>query len=106
GKGEMPATIPQTLPIPESAVVGATMIDRTRNLTEVVLTFPANVEEVAAFFGANLEALGWTVESSSGTDANWLMEYSGELGTGEVILQTGGSGLTQGTLRHISPDEG
>lgn len=106
GNGEMPNTVPKTFPIPEQAVVGATMIDRTRGLTEVVLTFPANVPEVVTFFEANLAALGWSVDASSGNDGEWTLEYSGELGSGEVLLKTGGSGLSQGTLRIIDPSAG
>ena len=106
GRGEVPATVPSDFPIPDQAVIGATLIDRPRGLTEVVITFPAQVEEVAAYYETNLETLGYTVVTSEGNDANHLLKWERDTMTGEIIVEVGGSGLSQGVLRFVESVEG
>ena len=101
GQGEAPATVPDDFPIPEQAVIGSTMIDRNRDLTEMITTYPAEVPAVVQFFEQNLPALGYTIDSSSGTDANWEIAFSSETHTGEIVLAVGGNGLSNGTIRII-----
>lgn len=105
-EGEVPETVPDGFPIPDQAVIGSTMIDRTRGVTEMVAVYPANVTEVVDFFETNLPALGYVIDSSSGTDANWTIVFAdGDL-DGEIVLVVGGSGLTQGTVRIVTPLSG
>ena len=106
GKGQLPETIPADFPIPDQAVIGSTMVDRTRDLTEVIVTYPADVPEVVEFFESNLPALGYSVDTSSGTDARWIIEFSSDGSTGELVLSVGGTGLTQSTLSIVTPVAG
>ena len=106
GRGELPPTIPADFPIPDQAVIGSTLVDRTRDLTEVIITYPASVVEVAAFFDANLPVLGYAIDSSSGTDGSWTVEFSSDTSTGVVDLSVAGSGVTQSILRFVTPTSG
>ena len=102
----MPSTVPDDFPVPNQAVIGATLIDRTRGLTEVIVTYPAQVEEVAAYYATNLDVLGYTVIASTGNDAEYLVEWERDDMTGEVFVEIGGNGLSQGVLRFVQPTEG
>ena len=106
GRGQLPDTVPAGFPIPDQAVIGSTMVDRTRDLTEIIVTYPAEVPEVVQFFESNLPALGYSIDMSSGTDARWVIEFSSDGSTGELILSVGGVGTTQSTLSIITPVTG
>jgi len=106
GKGELPETVPADFPIPEQAVVGSTLIDRTRGVTEAVLTFPANIDAVKSFYETNLDALGYTIESSSGSGTEWRIAFVKDSMTGEVVILVGASGLSSGTLTLTEPVSG
>ena len=77
------------------------MIDRNRDLTEMITTYPAEVPAVVQFFEQNLPALGYTIDSSAGSDANWEIAFSSESHTGEIVLAARGNGLSNGTIRII-----
>jgi hypothetical protein len=103
GRGEVPDTVPADFPIPEQAQIGATLVNRSTGLTEMVVTYPANVPEVAANYETNLEALGYTVESSSGTDTQWSITFSRDDLSGDITLSSAGTSLSSGTIRLIQP---
>ena len=106
GRGELPSTIPADFPIPEQAVIGSTLVDRTRGVTEVIITYPASVVEVAVFFDTNLPVLGYAIDSSSGTNGSWTIEFSSDTSTGVLKLDVAGSGLTQSVLTFVTPTSG
>lgn len=99
GRGVVPASVPASWPTPEQAVVGATMMDGTRRLTEMVLTYPSNVSDVAAYYTTNLPVLGFEVTDASGSDGAATIEFSGNGISGTIKLTTGGTGLSAGTIR-------
>jgi len=98
GRGSMPASIPTSFPTPDQAVIGATMMAGTRNVTEVVLTYPADLAAVVAYYTNNLPVVGYEVGGSSGNGGSWSLKFSGENLTGEIRLETVASSLTTGTL--------
>lgn len=103
GSGELPATVPEDFPLPAQAVVGTTLIDRINDVTEVSLTYPATVVAVVDFFEANLVAVGYTIEDSSGSDGDWEIAFShadGPQGTIRVVAS--GSGVSQGAIRFVA----
>ena len=106
GDGVVPETAPADFPLPEQAVVGTTMIDRTRGVTEYIVVYPANVLEVVAYYEANLPALSYDITASSGTDAKWSIEFAKGDTTGEVSLSVGGQGLTQGAVTFVDSSVG
>jgi hypothetical protein len=106
GRGSMPDTVPEDFPLPDQAVIGSTLIDRTRGVTEVVVTFPTGVTAVSDFYATNLEALGYTVNSSSGSDAEWVITFSKDALTGEARIMPGGNGLSSGTIVLTVPVSG
>lgn len=98
GRGSVPDTVPRSFPIPAEAVVGATLVDASRGLTEMILTFPANVVAVVSYYEENLAARGYEIAASSGTEAEWQIEIEGEGMQGVITVRTGGSGVASATV--------
>jgi hypothetical protein len=101
GRGVLPASLPALWPSPDQSVIGATMIDGTRRLTEIVVTYPATVADVASYYTTNLPALGFEVTDAFGSDGEFTIEFSGNGVTGTIVLTTGGTGLTAGTIQMV-----
>ena len=101
GSGTMPATVPEDFPFPEQAAIGTTMIDRTRDVTEIIATYPADVVDVVSFFETNLESVGYVLVESTGSDGSWDITFEKGDGSGTLTLETAGSGLSQGTIRFV-----
>ncbi len=99
GRGSVPETVPDSFPIPAEAVIGATLIDTNRGLTEMIITFPASVEAVVMYYEDNLPIGGYEITSSDGTDGEWAMEFNGEGIDGEIRIKAGGSGVASATVR-------
>jgi len=106
GSGVMPPTVPADLPIPEQAVIGSTLVDTPRGLTEVIVTYPADVTAVVDFYTTNLPALSYVIDSSSGSDAKWEIEFSKDDVSGVIVVSTAGSGLSAGALTIVVPVTG
>lgn len=101
GRGTIPASVPASWPTPEQSVIGATMMDGTRRLTEIVITYPANVSDVAAYYTTNLPVLGYEVTDPSGNDGAVTLDFDGNGVSGTIVLTTGGTGLSTGTIRMV-----
>ena len=99
GRGELPPSMPKPWPLPGEAVIGATMMDGSRMLTEVVITFPADVPAVAQYYQTNLDTLGYEITSASGSDGDFEIEFEGNGVTGTIGLEAKGTGLTAGTIQ-------
>jgi hypothetical protein len=99
GRGSVPDAVPDSFPIPDEANIGATLVDTNRGLTEMILTFPAAVEPVAAYYEENLPERGYEVTSSGGTDGEWVLEFNGEGIDGVIRITAGGSGVSAATVR-------
>jgi len=102
GSGSLPETMPADLPIPVEAVIGSTLIDRNRSLTEVILRVPASVVALGAFFDANLPGRGYTVGSSAGDDDRWDIEFSNDDLTGTIAIIFGDEDVSQAVITVIS----
>ncbi len=99
GSGSIPDTMPSEFPVPAEAVVGSTLIDRNRNLTEVVMRVPAGVEAAAGFFTTNLPNRGYTVDSSTGDASRWDIALSGGGITGTIVVTLGSQDVSQVVVR-------
>ncbi|MEA2010702.1 MAG: hypothetical protein U9N78_08360 [Actinomycetota bacterium] len=99
GRGSVPDTVPDSFPIPEEAVIGATLVDGNRGLTEMIITFPATVDAVVTYYEDNLPLSGYEITRSEGTDGDWEIEFNGEGVDGEIRITAGGSGVSAGTVR-------
>ncbi|MCL1692426.1 MAG: hypothetical protein M3096_01960 [Actinomycetia bacterium] len=99
GRGSVPETVPDSFPIPDEAVIGATLIDTNRGLTEMIITFPAAVEAVVMYYEDNLPLGGYEITESDGTDGEWAMKFNGEGIDGEIRIKAGGSGVSSATVR-------
>jgi hypothetical protein len=101
GRGVLPGSMAALWPSPDQSVIGATMMDGSRRLTEVVVTYPATVADVASYYTTNLPVLGFEVTDASGSDGEFAIEFSGNGVTGTIVLTTGGTGLTAGTIQMV-----
>ncbi len=99
GRGSVPDAVPGSFPIPDEAVVGATLVDTNRGLTEMILTFPAAVNAVVTYYEENLPLRGYEITDSDGTDADWVLEFSGEGVDGMMRITTGGSGVSSAAVQ-------
>lgn len=99
GSGSIPDTMPVEFPFPDEAVIGSTLIDRNRNLTEVIFRVPAAVTALAAFYEANLPNRDYTVDFSSGTETMWEIEFSGNASTGTIAITFGAQDVAEAVVR-------
>jgi hypothetical protein len=98
GSGSVPFTVPVEFPLPDSAVVGTTMIDGVNGRSEMNVNFPASVTEVVTYYETNLPALGFEVTDSKGTDSEWDIIFVKDGVKGSIRFAFGGSSVTTGTL--------
>ncbi len=98
GSGDVPFTVPAGFPVPDTAVVGSTMIDGVNGRTEMNINFPATVDEVVAFYETNLPARGFEVTGSKGTETEWDIIHAKDGTTGVIHLVLSGSALSSGTF--------
>ncbi len=101
GSGEVPFTVPKLFPIPDTAVIGSTMIDGVNGRTEMIITFPAAVVDIVDYYETNLPVLGFDVKSSRGTEFEWdiVLEIDGTTGTIHIVFA--GASLSTGTLLFV-----
>lgn len=98
GRGSVPDPVPSSFPIPDEAVVGATLVDTNRGLTEMILTFPAEVDAVVAYYEENLPVRGYEIAASAGTETEWQIEGEGEGVHLLVTFRAGGNGVASATV--------
>lgn len=89
GEGEVPSSVPEDFPIPESARIGLTLVDHDRGRTEMNVTFPAGLQPVALYFDQNLVNRGYVVNSSSGDGVKWLIEFERDELEASIRLDAG-----------------
>ncbi|MEA3510151.1 MAG: hypothetical protein U9R51_01830 [Actinomycetota bacterium] len=99
GRGTVPEVVPDSFPIPDEAVIGATMVDPNRGLTEMIITLPASVDAVVTYYEDNLPLSGYEITSSDGSDGEWATDFNGEGVDGEIRIKAGGSGVSTATVR-------
>jgi len=94
GRGSVPATVPDSFPIPDGAVVGATLIDTNRGITEMVLNLPASFDASVTYYEKNLPISGYEVTSSGGSEVDWEIVFIGGDADGVVGVKAAGNGLS------------
>ncbi|MGB5533588.1 MAG: hypothetical protein WBN71_10835 [Acidimicrobiia bacterium] len=99
GRGSVPETVPLSFPIPDEAVVGATLVDADRGLTELILTFPAGTPAVVDYYEENLPLRGYQITDSRGTETEWRLDFSDDVVDGVVSVQAGGSGVAAAAVQ-------
>jgi len=99
GEGEIPATVPADFPVPDTGIIGSTMIDRVHHRTEFSLQMAVDLTTVAQFFEVELVNRGYVVTSSAALSAQlWRIEFSqGEL-AGEVTINSLSAALSQAVV--------
>lgn len=102
GSGAIPETMPAEFPFPQEAVIGSTLIDRNRNVTEVIFRVPAGVEALASFYEANLPGRDYSVDSSNGSETMWDIAFSGNGGTGTIAITFGSQDVSEAVVRVTS----
>jgi hypothetical protein len=94
GSGTLPSTVPESFPIPESAVISSTLVDWDRGRTELVMRLPAEPAAAILFYEQNLERTGYTVVSSEGDATARVITFAGDGIEGELDIESGGLQLT------------
>jgi len=103
GRGSVPATVPDSFPIPDQAVVGATLIDTNRGVTEMVLNLPASSDATITYYQKNLPASGYEITSSGGSEIEWEIVFVGGDVDGVVGVKVAGNGLSSVAVRLALP---
>ncbi len=98
GSGVVPFTVPADFPIPETAVVGTTMIDGMNGRSEMNVNFPAQMVDVVEYYETNLSVLGYDVTDSKGSETEWDIVHTKDGVEGTIHLTQGGGSVTSGTL--------
>lgn len=99
GRGSIPDAVPESFPVPDEAVVGATLVDTDRGVKEMILTFPASTDAVVTYYEENLPLRGYEITGSDGIDGTWVLEFSGEGVDGVIRITAGGSGVSSASVR-------
>ena len=94
--GRIPDSVPRDFPVPEGAVIGATMVDPVNSRTEFSLTVESDLPSIVQFFTIALVNQGYVIERSQSTSqTSWHMSFRrGEL-SGEILLSSDGSSASQ-----------
>ncbi len=103
GRGSVPATVPESFPVPDEAVVGATLIDTNRGITEMVLNVPATFDASVKYYEQNLPASGYEITSRGGSEINWELVFIGGDADGVVGVKAAGNGLSSITVQITHP---
>jgi hypothetical protein len=98
GKGEMPITVPSNFPMPQQTLISTTMIDGTRELTEVVFNIAGNIHDVKEFFTVNLPRFGYEITDVADRTNETTVSFIGNGIDGEVALKVVGGDVTTGIL--------
>lgn len=100
GSGELPESLPDDFPVPAEAVIGSTLVVASTGSTEMIVRIPSSFDVAATYYEQNLEARGYTVESSeSVSDTRWELELSRESLTGNITLTAIGSDITEAVMQ-------
>ena len=98
GKGVLPITVPANFPIPEQSTISTTMIDGSRELTEVIMNIGGNIHDVKAFFTVNLPRFGYEITEEADTTNQTTVFFVGNGIDGQIALKVIGESVTNGTL--------
>jgi len=99
GRESVPESVPDSFPIPDEAVIGATLVDTSRGLTEMILTFPAGTSSVVQYYEENLPPRGYEITKSEGSETEWRIDFTDENVDGVIRVQTGGIGVAAATAQ-------
>lgn len=101
GSGVLPITVPSNFPMPEPSAITTTMIDGSRELTEVAFNAGGGLDEVKTFYATNLPELGYDVLAVSDEGGIATINFVGHGIDGAVTLKVAGQGVTTGTLTFV-----
>ena len=98
GEGSVPATMPDSIPIPQGAAIGSTLVDRINNRTEMSVQARLDYEGLVRFYGIELVNEGFILTESSGDEFQWTIKFvDGDL-IGDVLIAPAGSGLSRAVI--------
>jgi hypothetical protein len=98
GEGEIPESMPDSIPVPGGAVIGSTLVDRVNNRTEMSVQARVEYDALVQFYAVELVGRGFLVQESSGDTASWTIRFAdGDL-QGEVVIVPGGQGLARAVV--------
>jgi hypothetical protein len=101
GKGEVPFTVPAGFPIPDTAVIGTTMIDGVNGRTEMIVSFPSPMADVVSFYETNLPATGFEITDSQGIQTRWEIDHVKDGSDGIIKLAFTSDSISTATFIFI-----
>ena len=103
GSGELPDTLPAGFPLPAGSAVGSTMVVTNTGFTEVLVRISAELGVTAAFFEQSLGEADITVDTSTGEEDGWLIEFSKDGTRGTIDINEPQEGISQAVIRYNVP---
>ncbi len=99
GSGSVPDSIPDGFPVPETAVIGSTMVNKSAGTTEMIVRMRSELSGAVAYYEDRLEAQGFAVLSSVSLGDNvWGIELSGENIEGTIRFSVPLEGVTDAVI--------
>jgi hypothetical protein len=98
GNGVLPVTVPSNFPMPQPSTIATTMIDGSRELTEVVFNVGGNIDDVRAFYATNLPRLGYEVSEEREGNGDTKIALVGHGIDGVITLKVVAQNITSGIL--------
>ena len=98
GTGVLPVTVPRNFPMPDPSAITTTMIDGSRELTEVAFNVGGALDDVTLFYTTNLPNLGYEVTEVSDGGGSTTIVFIGHGIDGAVTLKVARQNVTTGTL--------
>jgi len=94
GSGEIPDGFPGDFPIPDSATIGSTLVDRAASRYEVLMVLPAEQSAAIVYFETNLPSTGYDIVGSGFDGAEWRFQFEGDSASGGLFIKAEDSGVT------------
>ncbi len=99
GEGTIPPAIPDDFPVPDAAVIGATLIDTINTKSEFEFRTTAGLEALVQSLSLGLVDAGFVVDNSSGNAVQWSISFRRGSLEGSIELRFVEAAVSQGVVR-------
>lgn len=99
GEGTIPPAIPDDFPVPDDAVIGATLIDTINTKSEFEFRTATGLEALVQSLSLGLVDAGFVVDNSSGNAVQWSISFRRGSLEGSIQLRAIEDAVSQGVVR-------
>ncbi len=99
GEGTIPPAIPDDFPVPDDAVIGATLIDTINTKSEFEFRTATGLEALVQSLSLGLVDAGFVVDNSSGNTVQWTISFRRGSLEGSIELRSLENAVSQGVVR-------